>query len=106
MRPALKVARQGYHAWRSRGPSARDEGDAELASRIAEIHAASRGTHGAPKVFAEPRRYGVCTSRKRAARIMREEGLSGATRGCARRPKGGEKPAAPQANAAPVIPLP
>ena len=98
---ALKVTRQGYYAWRSRGPSARDERDAELASRITEIHAASRGTYGAPKVFAELRRYGVRTSRKRVARIMREEGLSGTTRGCARRPKGGEKPAAPQANAAP-----
>lgn len=98
---ALKVTRQGYFAWRSRGPSARDERDAELASRITEIHAASRGTYGAPKVFAELRRYGVRTSRKRVARIMREEGLSGTTRGCARRPKGGEKPAAPQANAAP-----
>lgn len=32
MRPALKVTRQGCYAWRSRGPSARDEGDAETAS--------------------------------------------------------------------------
>ncbi|WP_428994511.1 IS3 family transposase [Enorma phocaeensis] len=69
---ALKVTRQGCYAWRSRGPSARDERDAEPASRIAGIHAASRGTYGAPKVFAELRRSGVRTSRKRAARIMRE----------------------------------
>lgn len=43
------------------------------------------------------------TSRKRVARIMRENGWAGTTRGCARRPKGGEKPAAPQANAAPDL---
>ena len=98
---ALKVTRQGCYAWRSRGPSARDERDAELASRITGIHAAGRGTCGAPKVFAELRRYGVRTSRRLVARIMRENGLSGTARGCARRPKGGEKPAAPQANAAP-----
>ena len=66
---ALKVTRQGYYAWRSRGPSARDERGAELASRITEIHAASRGTYGAPKVFAELRRSGERTSRKRVARI-------------------------------------
>ena len=103
MRPALKVTRQGCCAWRSRGPSARDEGDAEPASRITGIRAASRGTYGAPKVFAELGRYGVRTSRKRAARIMREEGLPGTTRGRARRPKGGEKPDAPQASAAPDL---
>lgn len=43
------------------------------------------------------------TSRKRVARIMRENGWAGTTRGCARRPKGGEKPSAPQANAAPDL---
>lgn len=43
------------------------------------------------------------TSRKRVARIMREEGPSGTARGCAGRPKGGEKPAAPQADAAPDL---
>ena len=40
----------------------------------AEIHEASRGTYGAPKVFAELRRRVVSTSRKRVARIMRENG--------------------------------
>ena len=98
---ALKVTRQGCYAGRSRGPSARDERDAEPASRISEIYAASRGTYGAPKVLAELGRSGERTSRRLVARIMRENGLSGTARGCARRPKGGEKPAAPQANAAP-----
>ena len=100
---ALKVTRQGYYEWRRRPPSARDRRDAELSAKISETYAASRGTYGAPKVLAELRRAGVRTSRKRVARIMREEGLSGTTRGCARRPKGGEKPAAPQADAAPDL---
>lgn len=43
------------------------------------------------------------TSRKRAARLMRESGRAGATRGCARRPKGERKAAAPQADAAPDL---
>lgn len=46
MRPAPKVARQGCCAWRSRGPGARDERDAEPASGIAGIRAAGRGAGG------------------------------------------------------------
>ena len=98
---ALKVSGQGHRAWRRRPPSAHAARDEELASKISEIYAASRGTRGAPKVFAELRRSGERTSRKRAARLMRENGRVGTTRGCARRPKGEKRAAAPQANAAP-----
>ena len=85
---ALGVTRQGYHAWRSRGPSGCDLRDAELAGEISEVYEASRRIYGAPKVFAELRRRGERTSRKRAAHIMRENGWAGTTRGCAKRPKG------------------
>lgn len=78
---ALGVTRQGYYAWRSRGPSGRDLRDAELAGEISEVYEASRRIYGAPKVFAELRRRGERTSRKRAARIMRENGWAGTTRG-------------------------
>ena len=57
---ALHVTRQGHRAWRKRPPSAHDLRDAELAAAISEIYTASRGTYGAPKVFAGLRRYGVC----------------------------------------------
>lgn len=100
---ALKVTRQGYYAWRSRGPSGRDLRDAELAGEISEVYESSRRVYGAPKVHAELRRRGVRVSRKRVARVMRENGWAGATRGCAKRPRGGAKPAAPQANAAPDL---
>lgn len=100
---ALKVARQGHYAWRKRPPSAHDLRDAELAAKISEIYGASRGNYGAPKVFAELKRAGERTSRKRVARLMRDSGMVGTTRGCARRPKGAAKPAAPQANAAPDL---
>ncbi len=100
---ALRVTRQGYHAWKKRPPSAHAKRDAELAGKISEIHSASRGIYGAPKVFAELKRAGERTSRKRVARIMRENGWAGTTRGCAKRPKGGKKRAAPQANAAPDL---
>ena len=48
-------------------------------------------------------RRGVRTSRKRVARLMRDNGWSGTTRGCARRPKGTPKAAAPQAGATPDL---
>lgn len=100
---ALKVTRQGYYAWRKRPPSTHDLRDAELAAKISEIYGASRGNYGAPKAFAELKRAGDRTSRKRVARLMRDNGMVGTTRGRARRPKGAAKPAAPQANAAPDL---
>lgn len=100
---ALHVTRQGCHAWRKRPPSAHDLRDAEPAAAISEIYAAGRGIYGAPKVFAELRRSGERTSRKRVARIMRDNGWAGTTRGGARRPRSAAEPAAPQANAAPDL---
>ncbi|WP_273383992.1 IS3 family transposase [Enorma phocaeensis] len=100
---ALHVTRQGYHAWKKRPPSAHYLRDAELAAAISEICTASRRIYGAPKVFAELRRSGERTSRKRVARIMRENGRAGTTRGCAKRPEGGARQAAPQANSAPDL---
>ena len=46
---------------------------------IKEIHAASRGTYGAPRIHAELRLgRGIRVSRKRVARVMRQECLEGA----------------------------
>lgn len=101
MRSALGAAGQGCCARRSRGPSGRDLRDAELAGEISEVCEASRRVCGAPKVFAELRRRGERTSRKRVARIMRGNGWAGTARGCAKRPKGGAGQAAPQADSAP-----
>ena len=100
---ALGVTGQGHCAWRRRGPSAHDLGDAELARLISEACESSRGIYGAPKVHMELLRRGVRTSRKRVARLMRDNGWKGTTRGCARRPKGAPRAPAPQADAAPDL---
>ncbi|MBM6784582.1 IS3 family transposase [Enorma massiliensis] len=100
---ALKVTGRGCYAWRRRPPGARGRRDAEPSAKISEICAASRGVYGAPKVFAGLRRAGVRAPRKRVARLMRENGRAGTTRGCARRPKGERRAAAPQADAAPDL---
>ncbi|MBX6378290.1 MAG: IS3 family transposase [Clostridia bacterium] len=77
----LNVSSSGYSAWRSRPPSARAQEDLQLMERIRAIHAASRGTYGAPRVWAELRlTYGIRCSRKRVARLMRQLGLEGAHR--------------------------
>ena len=72
------VSRSGFYAWRSRGPSPREQSDADLLARIVEIHTASRATYGAPRVWGQLRRAGICVGRKRVARLMADHGLVGA----------------------------
>jgi hypothetical protein len=51
---ALEVTPARLYAWRRRPrPSPREEREAELRGRIHNIHAASRGTYGSPRVYAE-----------------------------------------------------
>jgi len=76
----LGVSPSGYWAWSKRPPSARARSDAELTERIREIHKASRGTYGMPRIHAELRDTGTRCSRKRVARLMREGGLEGVHR--------------------------
>jgi putative transposase len=77
----LGVSPSGYYAWRRRPPSARAWADAALVATIREVHAASRGTYGAPRVHAElGDAHGVRCGRKRVARLMRADGLAGVCR--------------------------
>ena len=76
----LGVSASGYYAWQGRTPSARAESDAALVGRIREIHAASRGTYGAPRIHAELATQGLPVSRKRVARLMRAAGVAGVCR--------------------------
>jgi putative transposase len=77
----LSVSRSGYYAWRDRPPSKRSREDATLTDKIHEIHKRSRETYGSPRVHAELRSIGIRCGRKRVARLMRKEGISGCTRG-------------------------
>lgn len=76
----LEVSRAAYYDWTTREPSARERDDAALAERIRSIHKASRGTYGSPRVQAQLKREGRLCSRKRVARLMAAEGLSGCQR--------------------------
>ncbi|WP_082854997.1 IS3 family transposase [Paraburkholderia phytofirmans] len=76
----LRVSTSGYYGWLTREPSAHARSDAQLLARIRTVHASSRGTYGAPRIHVQLRRDGVHVGRKRVARLMRMDGLCGATR--------------------------
>jgi putative transposase len=73
----LAVSRPGFYAWRRRPPSARAQADRRLAVDVAAVHAESRQIYGSPRVHQELRAHGRHVSRKRVARVMREQGLRG-----------------------------
>jgi len=76
----LGVSTSGYYAWQKRPCSARARTDASLSARIATIHERSRGTYGAPRIYAELKDEGVRIGRKRVARLLRAAGLRGVSR--------------------------
>ena len=76
----LGVSSSGYYAWSKRSPSRRARDDAVLIERIGAIHAASKGTYGAPRIHAELRATGRAVGKKRVARLMRHTDLAGVSR--------------------------
>jgi putative transposase len=75
------VSTSGYYAWRERRPSARALADATLSTTVRQIHTASRGTYGAPRIHAElADAHDLRCGRKRVARLMRTAGLVGVCR--------------------------
>lgn len=74
----LNMSTPGYYEWASRPPSLRAVADAALTTTTRKVHRGSRGTYGAPRVLADLR-LGLCVhvGKKRVARLMRLDGLSG-----------------------------
>lgn len=77
----LQVAPSTYYAARSRRPSARAVRDAELVTEIRRVHAENYSVYGADKVWTQLNREGTRVARCTVERLMRQEGLRGATRG-------------------------
>lgn len=73
----VEVPRSSFYAWRHRAPSSRDLDDEVLAEAIVEVHRASKGTYGAPRIHGQLRHRGFRVSRKRIARLMAAHGLVG-----------------------------
>jgi putative transposase len=76
----LGVSESGFWAWCKRPPSDRELSDAWLTERIRQVHAASGGRYGSPRVHAMLRRAGIRVGEKRVARLMSLAGLQGAHR--------------------------
>jgi putative transposase len=71
----LQVSRQGYYAWLGRKPCRRVRRDESLRRRVHRTFAESGGRYGAPRIQQALSADGEATSRKRVARLMRDEGL-------------------------------
>ena len=74
----LDVSRAGFYAWKERPPSPTAIRQTWLTDVITEIHTASRGTYGAPRVHAERRLgRGIIVGHNQVGRLMRQAGLVG-----------------------------
>jgi transposase InsO family protein len=72
---ALGVSVSGYYAWRSRPPSQHQQRDSVLLKAIQTAYQVCRGLYGSPRIHAALRQQGLCCSRKRVARLMRQHGI-------------------------------
>ena len=73
---ALGVSLSGYYGWKKRPISKHQREDDQLAEHIQEVYHSCRQVYGSPRIHAELRDQGIKSSRKRVARLMREQGLS------------------------------
>jgi len=71
----LKASRSGFYAWKRRADSPRVNQDRRMVVAIAAIQQMVRRVYGAPRVHRELRARGEHVSRKRVARLMRQNGL-------------------------------
>ena len=71
----LRVTRSGFYAWQCRGESAHAQRDRQLLVSIRASHTASRRTYGSPRVWEDLVEAGAAVSRKRVARLMRQDGI-------------------------------
>ena len=75
---ALEVSCSGFYAWRFRPPSARAVRHAWLTDMIREVHAASYGSYGAKRVYAElVLGRGIQVGHNAVAMLMQRAGIAG-----------------------------
>jgi len=73
----LKVSTSGFHGWCGRAPSRRTLDNRRLLSRVRELHAASDGVMGMPRMHEQLGYEGETASPNRIARMMAADGLYG-----------------------------
>jgi transposase InsO family protein len=73
----LGISRSGYYAWKKRKPSQREQNNQALIEHIRRIHKMSRKAYGSPRVHAQLKKQDIPCTKKRVARLMRQDGLKG-----------------------------
>jgi putative transposase len=76
----LGLSPSGYYAWLNRPPSERAKRDAELVAKIRDVFDGNRKVYGRPRIFADLKEAGEKVAEKRVGRLMRQEGIQGASR--------------------------
>jgi putative transposase len=76
----LNVSKSGYYDWVDRVPSARQQANESLALQIHSAFTASDETYGMPRIRAQLGDEGIKASRKRVARLMRQNHWCGVSR--------------------------
>ena len=72
----LGVSESGFYAWRKRPTCRHKREDAHIAQKIRQVFERHQGRYGSPRIQSDLHDEGVACSRKRVARLMREEELS------------------------------
>jgi len=76
----FSVSRSGFYSWLKRGKSPREKSTETLIKQIRQIHQESHHTYGSPRITVALRQQGIKCTRKRVARLMRENGIVSKTR--------------------------
>ena len=98
--PRVGTLPHGYYAWVRRPPSARAKRDAELVLKIRKAYDEYRQVYGRPRLYAELKEAGEVVGEKRVGRLMKQEGIWGASRR-----RRGPKTTRRNADARPVVDL-
>lgn len=75
MAKIFKISKSCYYARFKTKPSNHERCDQEYLEIIKEIFKANKGNYGSPRIHNDMKKRGINCSRKRVARIMRENGL-------------------------------
>ena len=75
MAEVLTISRSRYYSWLNSPPSNHERRDNELGVLVKKIFEEKRRIYGSPRIHEELQAQGQRCSRKRVARIMRENGL-------------------------------
>ncbi len=76
----MGLTTSGYYSWKKRGKSKRTEDNEKLDMAIKHAYRKSRGNYGSPRITKELQSQGICCSKNRVARRMKENKIVAKTK--------------------------